>query len=117
MIRPAGEPRENVKTALDLLLDQADLDPTTPVAAAWVELEELRAKAARCDAYEREGGALFEPDPVDEVWFDGRPDPCVRGARLEQLSRCRARVEAAIKRWQDGYDNADLVRDVREALR
>lgn len=80
---------------------------------AHAELAELRAKAARCDAYEREGEALLETQ------YEG-PQPFIRA----QLARCRARVEAAIASpgWREHGDPDDvactaLIATVREALR
>lgn len=105
------------------------------------ELAELRAKAARCDAYEREGEALMSHGEIGETAKSVGPPMVMANGRLHdlssdmtrvrdlrvvhagsimQLARCRARVEAAILPWtnelSDRCDVDELLDAIRKAL-
>lgn len=99
---------ERVST-LWLCIEKSDLPGSTKTLAEE-ELAELRAKASRCDAYERAGEALL-------AFGDMRPAPCSETAQT-QLARCRARVEAAIEALdrKSKDDGASVIYAARKAL-
>ncbi len=82
------------------------------------ELKDLRAKAARCDAYEREGEALIPYAEAMAAYDENdRHSAGVDAITRAQLARDRARVEAAIQGWYTSNNSErSLVERVREAL-
>lgn len=104
------------------------------------ELADLRARAARCDAYERAGEALVTttfavPGPsttgyvptYDASAFVPADSTGFAAGAKQQLARCRARVEAAIVKWaaqdvpdveaDEAFSAEALIDVVREALK